>query len=71
MMLFVLPEAQLPTRDTKGLNSLLHTTESLLIYMLICFKTLTNLLQTPWSSTVTLYIVLFLAGLEGESVLAD
>ncbi len=63
MMLFVLPEAQLPVRDTKGFNCYLHCGESLVICMLICFKTPTNLLKNTLEldCAINLYIVLFWA----------
>lgn len=62
MMLFALPEAQLPVRDTKGFNSELHCGGTLVICVLICFKTPTNLLKNTLEldCAVKLYIVLFL-----------
>lgn len=59
MMLFVLPEARLPVRDTKGFSSRLRCRGTLLIWMLICYKHLLICLNTPRSWTgVNLCIVL-------------
>lgn len=49
MMLFVLPEGQLPIRDTAGLRCEPCCRQTLLIWALISFKTAANLLKTPWS----------------------
>lgn len=62
MMPFVLLEAQLPARRIKGFNTELHCRDTLVICVLICFKTPTKLLKytLELDCAVNLYIVLFL-----------